>query len=383
MISQIIALLSISLIYFLNVFSRMQFSLLISHPSSINLFFVPNKGAILLFLAFGFGISLFLSQYASTKLSYLKVVTLCSFCAGLWLILLPWMARYIPLHILLFTYGILTGFFLPAAIAYLNHLFSSTTRAKAIGFFSSFQTLAMILAPLLANPKIIFPIGCSFIFLSIGLALIKKKTEAKESPPTLKFFESLIQSKLFWAFFFFQCLAVGLNVGVYISAPACFIQENCLESNQLLSLLSLSRIIGAASPLLFSFLLDMSDLRATLTITSLLAGLFTILLGICPLQAAPYLLCCQAPFAIAMTTIVYIAISQYSPPFKKAAVLSLFSSLSFIAGAGLLPQLIDLLGTMKLFHYGFIFLGILTCIAAISFFRSSALNSALNQGEIL
>lgn len=383
MASQIIALLSISLIYFLNVLSRMQFSFLLSQSSSTGFLLSPDKGTILLFLSLGFGTSLFLSQYASAKLSYLKVITFCSFCAGLWLILFPWMARHISLHILLFTYGILTGFFLPAAIAYLNHLFDSITKAKAIGFFSSFQTLAMILAPLLATPKMIFPIGCSFIFLSVSLSLLKHRSQEKEDPPTLKFFESLIQSKLFWVFCFFQCLAVGLNVGIYISAPACFITENRLESDQLFSFLSLSRIIGAASPLLFGFLLDFSDLRSTLTATSLLAGLFTILLGVCPLCAIPYLLCCQAPFAISMTTIVYIAISQYSPPFKRAAVLSLFSSLSFIAGAGLLPQLIYLLEKMKLFQYGFIFLGTLACAAAISFFRSSILNSTLTKRELL
>lgn len=350
-------------IYFLNVLTRMLFPM--SGPFLAVKYGCSNGqlGTLYLLLATGFALSLFLSQFASAASSYQKVVSFSSISSGLLLLFFPWVETFSLLAVYLFSFGLFSGLFIPSAIAYLTSFTKGERIGRTLAFFSAFQTLAMILAPLsglvFKQPDPLF-FSCGLLSLFFGFLFFffhaaDPSLQEKGLPPSWDYFRQALLSKPCQMLLAIQILAVGLNIGVFSIAPLYFPSEKTL-----FWALAGSRALGIAGTLVSGWAIDRWGLRR-----SLIACLFLNSLFILSLSAASWtfsLLFVQGPLAISLTAMAHIGVSKMAVSPRKASLLSLFSSASFVCGAGLVPQIMGALQPLRLQATGFFALSFLTLL---------------------
>ena len=367
----------LSALYFLNVLSRMLFPMLALKFAKIYHLSPSMSGSIYLLLALGFGLSLFFSQFLSAKIGNQRTICFSAISSGLLLSLFPLIESWGIFSFFLFALGALCGLFLPSAIAYLNAIFPKETLGRSIGFFSSFQTIAMIAAPLVGGW---IEISSKELFLFLGIALtafgavfmiFAKSSLEKNHPLTLAYFKEVFFSKTNRILFVFHALAVGFNVGIYKIAPSYFLKSQAVSETYFFSLMSLSRILGIFASILCGFLIDFLGIRFSLITGLLLTGSCTLFLGVFDSKGALFMFCLQGPCAIALTTMVYIAISKISAPERKASLISLFASSSFLIGAGIIPQIMGILGDWNLCSFGWIAFGTIGIFMGLLLYRKS------------
>ncbi|MBM3183926.1 MAG: MFS transporter [Chlamydiae bacterium] len=353
----------LSVLYFLNVLSRMLFPMFALRFAKTYHLSPGMTGNIYLFLALGFGLSLFFSQFVSAKIGEQKTVCFSAIFSGLLLSLFPLIEDWIVFKFFLFALGALSGLFLPSAIAYLNRIFPQEKLGRSIGTFSSFQTIAMIFAPLIGGwarfspGELFFLLGVLLIIFGSLFMVFAKNFLEKSYPPTIAYFKEVFRSRINQFLFAFQILAVGFNIGIYHIAPAYFLKSQAVSADAFFSLMSLSRILGIFASILCGFLIDFLGLRFSLIIGLLLTGSCTLFLGMFNPEDVLLVFCLQGPCAIALTTMVYIAISKAAAPERKASLISLFASSSFLVGAGIIPQIMGILGNWNLHSFGWIAFG--------------------------
>lgn len=364
-------------IYFLNVLGRMLFPMVLPQLADGYLLSSSRLGVLYLLLALGFGLSLFSGQFLSAKMSDQKVICLSAISGGCLLCLFPWVSNFYALGSFLFCLGGVSGLFLPSAIAYLRYLFPEGMGGRIVGSFSSFQTVAMILAPLIAGriggifsfSSLCFILGLSSIFCGLVFWATAKRPAEKSHLPCLDYFKEVIASPTNRWIFVLHVLAMGLNLGIYMTAPAYFSMEQSLPQNAVYTTLSGSRVMGIFTSILGGFLIDFWGLRFALTAVLFLAGISTLCLGALHPEYALFVLGFQGAVAIGLTTMIYAALSKISPRGRAASLVSLFASSSFLLGAGAIPHLFGLLGSWKLYSLGFALLGIGSVSVSLFFFK--------------
>src|SRR5690606_8619670 len=97
-------------------------------------------------------------------------------------------------------------------------------------------------------------------------------------------------------------------------------------------------------------------------------GIFTSLLGVFTGEKIFYLLCLQGALSAALTSIVYIAVAKVAPAGRKSSLISLFASVSFFVGTGIVPQVIAFLNAWNLVSYGFIIMGLGALMSSVAIF---------------
>ena len=391
-------LLLLGALYFLNVIGRMVFPMLAGRLSNEYLLSPQGLGALYLLLAFGFGLSLFSSQFVSAKISHHKVISLSILGSGCLLSLFPMVGNRYFLGIFLFSLGGLSGLFLPSAIAYLGSIIPQEKLGRAVASFSSFQTLAMITTPFFGNwigqtasyRSFFFGLGICLGLLGLVFQRTAKNRDEKGGLPSFDYIRDFLSSKINRWMLALHALAMGLNMGIYSISPAYFILEQGWSDEILYTALSFSRLLGLLSSLLGGWILDVWGLAASLTAFLFLAGSFTLLLGALNPKTAVVDLCIESALAIGLTTLVYAGISKITPKERKASAVSLFASSSFVIGAGLIPQILGIFGTWKVYSLGFAVFGIVSISASLLFFKSARevfhsdkLNSSMDKKSIL
>lgn len=353
------------LVNFSNVLTRMLVPILASIWMERFSIATGQMGTLYLCLAVGFGAGLFLSQFFSAKFSYQKVVSFSAVSSGCLLTFFPWIGNFEAMAIFLFLLGGFFGLFVPAAITYFGFIFPAEKLGRAIGIFSSFQTAGMIAAPLIgANESLFLILGVSLMALGVAFQALAKFREEKGKFPSLIFLKEACAARPNRSMFAFHSIAMGLNIGVYMIAPAYFIGSH----EVLFPILSFSRFVAIFSSILCGFLIDFMGLRLALSLGLMLTGTFTIFLGLMRAEWAVFMFCLQVPMAVALSTMVYVAISKIATPERKGSLVSLFASSSFFLGAGVLPQLMSLLVDWNLCGIGFICLGLTSAVLGVYYF---------------
>ena len=364
---------TLCLIYFLNVLSRNALGPLapqltadfhLSHTDMGNFFFL---------LSLSFGISLFCSQFFSALTSHFIVILSSSLLSSVSLFLMGLLPSVFHFRLGLVLLGLGSGLFLPSAIALINATTMLEERGRSFGLFSLFQNTAFIAAPILAGfatswltrKALFLGFGSAFLLDGILITTIFKSSAQVDTIPPPKISLKPFQEKKFWKLAMLLALITTLNVGLYCSLPMYFSSK--VASSTLHQITVISRIICLFSSLLGGFLTDRLGIRWTLIGGLGLCGLFSLLLGLAPPSSGVYIILVEAPLAVALTPIIYTLISFQFPKEKTASMISYFSSISFILGAGLVPQIFGICGDLGLYSWGFIALS-LVCVSMATFF---------------
>ncbi|MCB1106756.1 MAG: MFS transporter [Chlamydiia bacterium] len=368
-------LLVITFASFINILARIIFppmtpficeEMNLCHADTGNLFFV---------LSLGFAITLFGSQFLSSKISHKMTVIFSLLSTGFALVLTSYAETFQFFRFSLFVVGLCSGFFIPSAVAMLREGVAREHLGKAYGIFATAQSVAFILSPMLIRSVIgIFTWkeilnGFGFIssLISVILFFLFRLGNQKGEPITLPFIRSVFSWPSFWILLVLLCLANGLNVGIYNMAPDYFQRHNLLDKDAVYQLTIIARVLSLLTAIVAGVIADRFGLKKSMVLTFIFCGALTSLMGTMTPSSSLVLFTLQSPVAACLMPLIHFAIATIVPPEKNSTIVSVIAPFGFLMGAGVVPQLLGFFGDFNLYAQGFVLFGLTSIVCGTLF----------------
>ena len=272
-----------------------------------------------------------------------------AFCKDVW-----------SLRLGLFAVGMATGVYLPSAISTLTGLISSQHWGKALAIHDIAPNLGFVAAPLIAefimtrfSWKIAFIFfGLAALILSPLFARFGRGGEFLGEAPSFLSFRDLFTKSSFWVMAFLFSIGVCSNLGIYTMLPLYLVTERAMDRNLANTLVALSRISGLIMVFVGGWTVDRFGPKWTMKIVLLFTGMMTVLLGIAPSRYAHVIVFLQPMLAGCFFPAGFAAVSFIFPPKLRNLAVSLIVPLAFLAGGGIVPIFIGLVGDISSFALG-------------------------------
>ena len=365
----------ISFISLLNILARVIFSPLtpficfemdLCHKDTGNLFLV---------LSFGFAITLFMSQFLSSRFSHRFTIIVSVLISGFSLMIISYIEHLPSFKALLFFVGLSTGLFVPSAVSLIREHVPSYHLGKAFGIFATSQSFAFVLAPLITEhfiafyswKDILYGLGLFSSSLSLIFIFLIPQKENKSFPITLNFVRNIFSWPSFWILMVLLCVINGLNVGIYNMAPDYFEKHNLIEAHEVNYLIIIARTVSIITAILGGVFTDRFGLKRSLVLILILCGGITVFMGMTHPMFALLLFSVQSPIAACLKPIIHFGMASIVPPEKNAAVVSIMAPFGFFFGAGVVPQLLGIFGDFNLYSQGFVFFGLTALVSGVLF----------------
>jgi MFS transporter, NNP family, nitrate/nitrite transporter len=350
---------------FLNIMARIIFPPLtpficeemnLCHADTGNLFFI---------LSVGFAITLFGSQFLSSRISHKMTVIFSLLLTGFALVVTSYAETFQAFRLSLFLVGLCSGFFIPSAIAMLREGVATKHLGKAFGIFATAQSVAFILSPIIVRSvigvyswkAILNGFGLISSVISVILFFLFKQGNEKGEPITAAFVRSVFSWPSFWILLILLCLANGLNVGIYNMVPDYFQRHNLLDKDAVHQLTVIARVLSFGAAIIAGIVADRFGLKRSLVLSLVFCGALTSLMGMMNPSSSLALFTLQSPVAAGLMPLIHFAIATIVPPEKNSTIVSLIAPFGFLMGAGVVPQLLGFLGDFNLYAQGFVLFG--------------------------
>jgi len=262
-------LILISFVSFFNILARVIFSPLTPYICGEMNLCHADTGNLFLVLSIGFAITLFGSQFISSRISHKMTVILSIFTTGLTLILASYSESFDFFRFSLFLVGLGSGLFIPSAVAMIRDAVDDIHLGKAFGIFATSQSVAFILGPLIVQyfisfyswKQILNGFGLVSTVISLTLFFVLKQGNQKGHPITPSFARDVFSWPSFWILAALLCLINGLNIGIYNMAPDYFQRHNLLEGDAVNQLIVLARVISIGTAVVGGIVADRFGLK--------------------------------------------------------------------------------------------------------------------------
>jgi MFS transporter, NNP family, nitrate/nitrite transporter len=365
-------------VYFLNVLSRIIFSPMMPEICKEYSASGLDAGNIFLILSIGVGISLFFSQFVSSKISHKNTIVLSTFITGTFLVFLSFCKFWILFKVLFFFLGIGAGLFLPSGVSILTSIFENKNWGKTFSLFSVAQGAAFVLSPLIFDVFFIY-FSWRVALLLLGMVMlffcfyIKAKLPYGNSKgdASVSFLSQLFTKPSFWIIIILSCLITGLNIGIYNMIPHYFSNTSLASQKNIHTYMILARTIGIFATLVSGIIMDRFGLKKAISTGLVLCGMFTICISFFSMHFAFFAFCLESIVAVCIYPMVHVAILRFAPKEKSASMVSISSSVGFIYGSGIQPQLLGIFEHFNMYSFGFVFIGIIAIFFGSLFFTSS------------
>jgi NNP family nitrate/nitrite transporter-like MFS transporter len=350
---------------FLNIMARIIFppmtpficeEMNLCHADTGNLFFI---------LSVGFAITLFGSQFLSSRISHKMTVIFSLLSTGFALVITSYAESFQFFRLSLFFVGLCSGFFIPSAVAMLREGVATQHLGKAFGIFATAQSVAFILSPIIVRSvigvyswkEILNGFGLISSIISVILFFLFKQGNEKGEPITISFVRSVFSWPSFWILLILLCLANGLNIGIYNMAPDYFQRHNLLDKDAVHQLIVIARILSFGTAIIAGVVADRFGLKRSMVLSLVFCGALTSLMGAMNPSSSLVLFTLQSPVAACLMPLIHFAIATIVPPEKNSTIVSLIAPFGFLMGAGVVPQLLGFLGDFNLYAQGFVLFG--------------------------
>lgn len=350
---------------FLNIMARIIFppmtpficqEMNLCHADTGNLFFI---------LSVGFAITLFGSQFLSSRISHKMTVIFSLLSTGFALVVTSYAESFQFFRLSLFLVGLCSGFFIPSAVAMLREGVATQHLGKAFGIFATAQSVAFILSPIIVRSvigvyswkEILNGFGLISSIISVILFFLFKQGNEKGEPITAAFVRSVFSWPSFWILLILLCLANGLNVGIYNMAPDYFQRHNLLDKDAVHQLIVIARVLSFGTAIIAGVVADRFGLKRSMVLSLVFCGALTSLMGAMNPSSSLVLFTLQSPVAACLMPLIHFAIATIVPPEKNSTIVSLIAPFGFLMGAGVVPQLLGFLGDFNLYAQGFVLFG--------------------------
>jgi len=347
---------------FLNIMARIIFppmtpficeEMNLCHADIGNLFFI---------LSVGFAITLFGSQFLSSRISHKMTVIFSLLSTGFALVITSYAESFQFFRLSLFLVGLCSGFFIPSAVAMLREGVATQHLGKAFGIFATAQSVAFILSPIIVRSiigvyswkEILNGFGLISSIISVILFFLFKQGNEKGEPITIAFVRSVFSWPSFWILLILLCLANGLNIGIYNMAPDYFQRHNLLDKDAVHQLIVIARVLSFGTAIVAGVVADRFGLKRSMVLSLVFCGALTSLMGAMNPSSSLALFTLQSPVAACLMPLIHFAIATIVPPEKNSTIVSLIAPFGFLMGAGVVPQLLGFLGDFNLYAQGFV-----------------------------
>ena len=333
-----------------------------------------EAGGLFLLISLGYSLTALSSGFVSEKISHRGTIILSILSVGLAVIFVSSSSSLISIRISLFILGMGSGFYFTSAVATITSLADSKNWGKAIAIHEVGPSLSFVLAPILTElglrftswRGILFANGIACLILGGLFALFGRGGEFPGQRPNLSNVRLIFSQPSFWIMVVIMSLASGVAIGVYSITPTYLISERGMEGGLVNLLVSVSRISGVFIIFLTGWLADRLGVKLLMVVTSGIAAVLTMLLGLAPNAWLAPVVLLQPASINAFFPVALIALSRIGPERARNVAISLTIPFVFMFGGGIVPAAMGVLGETGSFAIGFILMGGLLLVSLFS-----------------
>ena len=378
-------------LFFLNFTARVIFSPLL--PIIEGEFDLDHaaSGSFFLLISAGYFISILSSGFISSWINHKNTILLSTVATGLVLCILSFCSSLWFMRMGLFSLGLAAGLYLPSGLVSISRLVPPSYMARGMAVHELAPNFGFIAAPILTDIVLRYCtwqqglLWFGFFMISAGIlyAAIADESQGPTDAPNFLDVQAILSQAKFWLITLFFSLAICSSIGIYAMLPLYLVSDHNLTTEQASRLLAYSRIAALMMPLAAGWLGDRLGNKAIMGWALILAGIFTILLGLS--KTLPWVIAfvvLQPMAAVCFFPSGFAVLSAMVPEGKKGLAASLCIPMAFLGGGGLLPALIGSIGDFSSIGVGFLVTG--TAImsgAVLSFFVSFEKNAILSDNE--
>lgn len=363
----LVGILILAHIFFLNFSSRIIFAPLL--PSIENSLALAHAEAasLFLFVSVGYAAAILGSGFLSCRITHRQMILLSATAVGVAMLCISMCNSIWSLRLGLLFLGMASGLYLPSGMATLTGLVTARHWGKAIATHELAPNLSFLAAPLLAEGLMVWLpwrgvtafLGLFSLLSGIIFYFFGKGGDFKGESPNFRALKTLFKERSFWVMMFLFSLGICATMGVYTMLPLFLVAEHGLERNWANTLVALSRISGLFMSFFAGWTTDRIGPRFTMSGVFFLAGLLTILLGA---QSGAWLVVAvflQPVIAVCFFPAGFVALSGIAPPKLRNVAVSMTVPAAFMAGGGLIPMGMGVMGDAGYFSLGVSLSGVL------------------------
>jgi NNP family nitrate/nitrite transporter-like MFS transporter len=367
----------LTFIFFLNFMGRMIFSPLLPNIEADLGINHAQAGTFFFFMACGYFISLAGSAFVSSIIQHRCLIVFSAMVLGLTLPGISFCHDLKAVRVGLFIVGLVTGLYLPSAIATLTAGIPPHRWGKAIAIHELAPNLVFILAPILSEIFLQWFSWRGVVSLMGGISLLlgiifmwKVKDGAfRGDPPGWETVRRIQSDSAFWIMIVLFSLGASGTLGIYAMLPLYLVDVHEMDQTWVNTFFALSRVGSLVTALIGGWAADRFGIRQTLALTLSLSGMLTILLG---MGSASWIVACmflQPLPAVAFFPAAFASLASIGPSGTRNIVISLTVPIAFLMGGGVVPMLIGIMGHAGYFPAGFWLTGMMMLAGGMFAFR--------------
>lgn len=360
-------------IFLLNFVARVIFSpllptiekeLQISHGQAGFFFFLISAGYLSGLLTSGF---------LSSRASHRQTVVTSGFGLGFALFILAGTNDLWILRTGLYLLGVAAGLYMPSAIATITSLVEQRHWGKAIAVHELAPNLAFFTGPFIAELFLrqwswraaLATLGAFSIAITLAYSQWGRGGRFSGESPASSAFGALVRTPAFWIMLILFGMGVSSTVGVYAMLPLYLVSERHIEASWANTLTAFSRSYGPILGVLGGWVSDRLGPKQTMTVSLLVTGILTLLLGVVANDWMALSVVIQPALAVWFFPAGFAALAVIAPPQARNLAVGFTIPFGYLIGGGATPWFIGTMGDSHLFATGFAVTGILIFCAGL------------------
>lgn len=361
------------LIFLLNFISRVIFSpLLPTIEKELNISH-GQAGFFFFLISAGYLSGLLTSGFLSSRTSHRQTILISGTGLGLALFILAATHDLWLLRAGLYLLGFAAGLYMPSAIATITSLVEQRHWGKAIAVHELAPNLAFFTGPFVAELFLrhwswraaLATLGVISIAIILAYAQFGRGGRFPGESPASSAFGTLVRAPAFWIMLILFGMGVSSTVGIYAMLPLYLVSERHIEASWANTLTAFSRSYGPIFGMLGGWVSDRLGPKKTMTVSLIVTGVLTLLLGIVANRWMAVSVVIQPALAVWFFPAGFAALAVIAPPQARNLAVGFTIPFGYLIGGGATPWFIGTMGDAHLFAHGFVITGVLILCAGL------------------
>jgi len=352
-------------VFFLNFVSRIILSPLVPAVEADLGLGHGAAGSLFLLITAGYFVSLVGSGFISSRITHCSTIILSLAALGCVMILISLAGSAGTVGLGMFLIGLATGLYLPSGIAAITDLVHPSRWGRALAIHELAPNLSFLMAPLIAEVLLVFfswrgvlaAIGAVVLVAGAFFSRACRAGDFRGRRPDLGSALALFRNPSFLIITVLFSLGIGSTIGVYSMLPLYLVAGHGIERVEANALVALSRLLTLATVFLGGWAADRFGKIRTVRFVFFITGITTFLLGVVPAPWIRGVVLIQPLCAVCFFPAGFALLSATVSPGRRNIAVSLSIPIAFLAGAGLFPTAIGVMGDAGIFGIGFITVG--------------------------
>ncbi|MBN2398237.1 MAG: MFS transporter [Deltaproteobacteria bacterium] len=352
-------------VFFLNFVSRIILSPLVPAVEADLGLGHGAAGTLFLLITAGYFVSLVGSGFISSRITHCSTIILSLAALGCVMILVSLAGSARTLALGMFLIGLATGLYLPSGIAAITDLVHPSRWGRALAIHELAPNMSFLMAPLIAEVLLVFfswrgvlaAIGAAVLVAGAFFSRVSRAGDFRGRRPDLSSALALFRDPSFLIITVLFSLGIGSTIGVYSMLPLYLVAGHGIERVEANTLVALSRLLTLATVFLGGWAADRFGKIRTVRFVFFITGITTFLLGVVPAPWIRGVVLLQPLCAVCFFPAGFALLSATVSPERRNIAVSLSIPIAFLAGAGLFPTAIGVMGDAGIFGIGFITVG--------------------------